>query len=62
MKTFEITFTENPGVYSVNLCIAETAEQAKNYFLSFGECEIISINETDAQPKPGQPVFVATAK
>lgn len=60
MKTFEITFAENHGVYSVNLCMAETAEQAKTYFLSLGEREIISINETGAQPKPGQPVFIAT--
>lgn len=60
MKTFEITFTEdkNSNVYSANLCKAETAEQARAYFQTLGDCEIIGIVETNAPPRPGQPVHI----
>lgn len=60
MKTFEITFTndKNSGIYSANLCKAETAEQAKAYFQTLGKYEIIGIEETNSQPKPGQPVHI----
>lgn len=63
MKTFEITFAEdkNSNIYSVNLCKAETAEQARAYFQTLGDCEIISIVETDASPRPGQPVHIVPA-
>lgn len=58
MKTFEITFTndKNSGIYSANLCKAETAEQAKAYFQTLGNYEIVGVSETNTQPKPGQPV------
>lgn len=60
MKTFEITFTndKNSGIYSANLCKAETAEQAKAYFQTLGNYEIIGVEETNTQPKPGQPVHI----
>lgn len=60
MKTFEITFTndKNSGIYSANLCKAETAEQAKAYFQTLGNCEIVGVEETNTQPKPGQPVHI----
>lgn len=58
MKTFEITFTndKNSGIYSANLCKAETAEQAKAYFQTLGNYEIVGVSETNTQPKPGQPI------
>lgn len=60
MKTFEITFTKdkNSGIYSANLCKAETAEQAKAYFQTLGNYEIVGVSETNTQPKPGQPVHI----
>lgn len=60
MKTLEITFTndKNSGIYSANLCKAETAEQAKAYFQTLGNYEIIGVEETNTQPKPGQPVHI----
>lgn len=60
MKTFEITFTndKNSGIYSANLCKAETAEQAKAYFQTLGNYEIVGVSETNSQPKPGQPVHI----
>ena len=60
METFEITFTndKNSGIYSANLCKAETAEQAKAYFQTLGNYEIVGVSETNTQPKPGQPVHI----
>ncbi len=59
MKTFEITFTRNNrGIYSANLCKAETAEQAKAYYQTLGNYEIVDVSETDTRPKPGQPVHI----
>lgn len=60
MKTFEITFTndKNSGIYSANLCKAETAEQAKAYFQTLGNYEIVGVSETNTQPKSGQPVHI----
>lgn len=55
MKTFAITFTSDSesGIYSANLCKAETAEQAKAYFESLGK-----VAETLSEPKPGQPIHI----
>lgn len=60
MKTFAITFTSDSesGIYSANLCKAETAEQAKSYFESLGKYEIIGVAETLSDPKPGQPIHI----
>ena len=60
MKTFAITFTSDSesGIYSANLCKAETAEQAKAYFESLGKYEIIGVAETLSEPKPGQPIHI----
>lgn len=58
MKTFEITFTSNNnGIYSANLCKAETAEQAKAYFQTLGNYEIVGVSETDSNPEPWQSVY-----
>lgn len=58
MKTFRITFTDNPesGIYSANLVNAENAEQAAAYFQTLGNYEIVGCTETNEEPKPGQPV------
>ena len=58
MKTFRITFTSDPesGIYSANLVNAESAEQATAYFQTLGNYEIIGCDETNEEPKPGQPV------
>lgn len=58
MKTFRITFTNNPesGIYSANLVNAENAEQASAYFQTLGNYEIVGCTETNEEPKPGQPV------
>lgn len=58
MKTFRITFTDNPesGIYSANLVNAESAEQAAAYFQTLGNYKIIGCAETNEEPKPGQPV------
>ena len=60
MKTFAITFTSDSesGIYSANLCKAETAEQAKAYFESLGKYEVIGVAETLSEPKPGQPIHI----
>ena len=57
-KTFEITFTRDPesGIYSANLILAESAEQATAYFATLGKYEIVGCTETANRPKPGQPV------
>lgn len=58
MKTFEITFTNNPEskIYSANLVLAENEEQAIAYFSTLGKYEIVGCTETLSTPKPGQPV------
>lgn len=57
-KTFEITFTRDTesGIYSANLILAESAEQATAYFATLGKYEIVGCTETANRPKPGQPV------
>lgn len=54
MKTYEITFKKD-SIYSVNLVIAENAEQAAAYFATLGNYEIVGVVETASSPKPGQP-------
>lgn len=55
MKTYEITYSNGNGVYSANLVIAESAEQATAYYTAEGH-EVIGCTETMSRPKPGQPV------
>ena len=55
MKTYEITFSNGNDIYSANLVIAESAEQATAYYTAKGR-EVIGCDETMSRPKPGQPV------
>lgn len=55
MKTYEITYSNGNGIYSANLVIAESAEQATAYYTVKGH-EVIGCTETMSRPKPGQPV------
>ena len=55
MKTCEITYSNGNGIYSANLVIAESAEQATAYYTAEGH-EVIGCTETMSRPKPGQPV------
>lgn len=55
MKTYEITYSNGNGIYSANLVIAESAEQAAAYYTAEGR-EVIGCTETMSRPKPGQPV------
>ena len=55
MKTYEITYSNGNGIYSANLVIAESAEQATAYYTAKGR-EVIGCAETMSRPKPGQPV------
>ena len=55
MKTYEITYSNGNGIYSANLVIAESAEQATAYYTAKGR-EVIGCTETMSRPKPGQPV------
>lgn len=55
MKTYEITYSSGNGIYSANLVIAESAEQATAYYTAKGR-EVIGCDETMSRPKPGQPV------
>ena len=55
MKTYEITYSNGNDIYSANLVIAESAEQAAAYYTAKGR-EVIGCAETMSRPKPGQPV------
>ena len=55
MITCEITYSNGGGIYSANLVIAESAEQATAYYTAEGH-EVIGCTETMSRPKPGQPV------
>lgn len=55
MKTYEITYSNGNGIYSANLVIADSAEQATAYYTAEGH-EVIGCTETMSRPKPGQPV------
>ena len=55
MKTYEITYSNGNDIYSANLVIAESAEQAAAYYTAKGR-EVIGCTETMSRPKPGQPV------
>lgn len=55
MKTYEITYSNGNDIYSANLVIAESAEQATAYYTAEGR-EVIGCTETMSRPKPGQPV------
>lgn len=55
MKTYEITYSNGDDIYSANLVIAESAEQATAYYTAEGH-EVIGCTETMSRPKPGQPV------
>ena len=55
MKTYEITYSNGNDIYSANLVIAESAEQATAYYTAKGR-EVIGCTETMSRPKPGQPV------
>ncbi len=55
MQTYEITYSNGNGIYSANLVIAESAEQATAYYTADGH-EVIGCTETMSRPKPGQPV------
>ena len=55
MKTYEITYSNGNGIYSANIVIAESAEQATAYYTEMGH-EVIGCDETMSRPKPGQPV------
>lgn len=55
MKTYEITYSNGDNIYSANLVIAESAEQATAYYTAEGR-EVIGCTETMSRPKPGQPV------
>lgn len=55
MQTYEITYSNGNGIYSANLVIAESAEQATAYYTAEGR-EVIGCTEAVNRPKPGQPV------
>ena len=55
MKAYEITYSNGNDIYSANLVIAESAEQATAYYTAKGR-EVIGCTETMSRPKPGQPV------
>ena len=55
MKTYEITYSNGDDIYSANIVIAESAEQAAAYYTAKGR-EVIGCTETMSRPKPGQPV------
>lgn len=55
MKTYEITYSNGNDIYSANIVIAESAEQATAYYTAKGR-EVIGCTETMSHPKPGQPV------
>lgn len=55
MKAYEITYSNGNDIYSANLVIAESAEQATAYYTAKGH-EVIGCTETMSRPKPGQPV------
>lgn len=55
MKTYEITYSNGNDIYSANIVIAESAEQATTYYTAKGR-EVIGCTETMSRPKPGQPV------
>lgn len=55
MKTYEITYSNGGGIYSANLVIAESADQATAYYTAEGH-EVVGCTETMCRPKPGQPV------
>ena len=55
MKTYEITYSNGNDIYSANLVIAESAEQATAYYTAKGH-EVIGCDETMSRPKPGQPI------
>ena len=55
MKTYEITYSNGNDIYSANIVIAESAEQATAYYTAKGR-EVIGCTETMSRPKPGQPV------
>ena len=55
MKTYEITYSNGNDIYSANLVIAESAEQAAAYYTAKGR-EVIGCTETMSRPKPGQPI------
>lgn len=55
MKTYEITYSNGDNIYSANLVIAESADQATAYYTAEGR-EVIGCTETMSRPKPGQPV------
>ena len=55
MKTYEITYSNGDDIYSANIVIAESAEQATAYYTAKGR-EVIGCTETMSHPKPGQPV------
>ena len=55
MKTYDSTYSNGNGIYSANLVIAESAEQATAYYTAKGR-EVIGCTETMSRPKPGQPV------
>ena len=55
MKTYEITYSNGNDIYSANIVIAESAEQATAYYTAKGR-EVIGCTETMSRPKPGQPI------
>lgn len=55
MNTYEITYSNGGGIYSANLVIAESADQATAYYTAEGH-EVVGCTETMCRPKPGQPV------
>lgn len=55
MKTYEITYS-NGGIYSANMVIAESADQATAYYTTAEGHEVVGCTETMCRPKPGQPV------
>ena len=55
MQTYEITYSNGDDIYSANIVIAESAEQATAYYTAKGR-EVIGCTETMSHPKPGQPV------
>ena len=56
MTKFEITFHKgNSDIYSANIAIAKSAEQATAYYTAEGY-EVIGCNEFHGMIKPGQPI------
>lgn len=54
-STYNISFKKN-NVYQTNLCVAETAEQARAYFEYINpEAEIIGVSINNESFKPGKP-------